>query len=72
MSHDRAMIFLFDGIVSLTYLEMEQVFCKHMLCIRVRSMLCSVQALTEEQDERGLCLLPQLSQNRILSVLLGG
>ena len=35
----RATIFQFDAIVCLVHLEMEQVFCKQMLCIRVHSML---------------------------------
>ena len=68
----QAIFFRFDAVVRLVFLEMEQVFCKHMLCIRVHSMLCSVQALTEEQGESGLCLLCHLPQNRRLAVLLGG
>ena len=43
-----------------------------LLCIRVHSKLYSMQALTEEQGESCLCLLPQLSQNRRLAVLLEG
>ena len=70
----QAIFFRFDAVVRLVFLEMEQVFCKHMLCIRVHSMLCSVQALalTEEQGESSLCLLPHLSQNKRLAFLLGG
>ena len=64
----RAMIFLFDARVCLVHLEMEQVFCEHMLCIRLHSMLCSVQAITEEQGESSLCQLPHLSQNRCSAV----
>ena len=69
----RAMIFWFDAIVLLVYLEMEQVFsgCEHMLCTRVHSMLCSVQPLTKEQGKRGLPA-PHLSKNRCHAVLLGG
>ena len=45
----RAVIFLFDAVIRLDFLEMEQVSSEHMLCIRVYSM----QALTEQQDESG-------------------
>ena len=58
----QAMIFRFDAIVRLVYREMDQIFCEHMLCIRIHSMLCSVQELIEEQGESGLCLLPHLSR----------
>ena len=63
------MIFLFDAVLCLVFLELEQVCFEHMLCIRVYSMLCSVQAITKEQGESSLCQLRHLSQN-LLAVLL--
>ena len=62
----RAVIFLFDAVLRLVFLEMEQVSCEHMLCISVYSKVYSMQALTEQQDESGLSLLNHLTQNRLL------
>ena len=56
------MIFRFDAVLRLVLLEMELVSWEQMLCIRVYSM----QALTEQQDERGLSRLNHLTENRLL------
>ena len=60
------MIFRFHAIVRLVNLEMEQVFCEHMLFITVYSKVYSMQALTEQQDENCLSRLNHLTQNRLL------
>ena len=65
------MIFLFDAVVLLVFLEMEQIFCENMICIMLYIMLHSMQALTEKQCRRGLRLLPHCAQNSLLVVLLG-
>ena len=57
----RAVIFLFDAVLRLVFLEMEQVSCEHMPCIRVYSKVYSMQALTEQQDESGLSGLNHLT-----------
>ena len=68
------MILLFDSVVGLACLEMEQVFCKDIFKLyqMICNMLNSMEALTYKQGklERDLSRLPDCAQNRLLFVLL--